>query len=104
LALLSIAGEPQSVAPRGEYLLNAEATDYESLLVAWLSEVLFWLDGKRVGFHRLQVTRLDPVRVDAVGFGEPGHAGKLIVKAVTWHQLRIARTTEGWAADVYLDV
>jgi len=26
------------------------------------------------------------------------------VKAVTWHQLRIARNESGWIAEVYLDI
>ena len=102
--MLSISGEPLAVQPRFEYPLSAEGSDYESLLVAWLSEVLFWFDGKRVAFRRFRVTHLDPGRVEAVGFGEPGHATKLLVKAVTWHQLRVTPVHSGWIAEVYLDI
>ncbi len=104
LAMLSIADEPAAVSPRTEYPLRAEGGDYESLLVDWLSEVLFWFDARHVGFHRFEVTRIDPARLEATGFGEPGHAAKLIVKAVTWHQLRVEKTAGGWVAEVYLDI
>jgi protein archease len=104
LAMLSIADEPASVTPRFEYSLRAEGGDSESLLVGWLSEVLFWFDGRNVAFHRFRITRMDPEHVEGTGFGEPRHAAKLIVKAVTWHQLRVARSKAGWVAEVYLDI
>src|ERR1019366_4188453 len=79
VALVSIACEIEEVAPRTEYALSATGTDHESLLVNWLSEGLYWFDGER-------------------------NRSNLIVKAVTWHQLRIARSDGGWMAEVYLDI
>lgn len=108
LALVSIAGEVDDVEPRQEYRLEATGGDTESLLVAWLSEVLYWFDGKRVGFRRFQVGNLQPQHIAAVGLGEPRetgrHRAKLIVKAVTWHQLQIKQEGGRWSATVYLDV
>lgn len=108
LALVSIASEVQDVEPHHEYPLEAEGSDPEALLVAWLSEVLYWFDGKRIAFRSFRVTEMDSERLSAVGLGEPRnanrHRAKLIVKAVTWHQLKIAQADGGWMADVYLDV
>ena len=82
--------------------------DYESLLVAWLNEVLYWFDGKRIAFRQFRIEEIEPERVTAVGWGEPRdplrHRAKLIVKAVTWHQLKVSRCDDGWVAEVYLDV
>lgn len=103
LAMLSIAGA-ESTTGDIEYPLKAAGSDYESLLVAWLSEVLYWLDAKGIGFRSFHVTLLHPDRIEAVGLGKPGHFATLVVKAVTWHQLRIARTADGWMAEVYLDI
>lgn len=107
-AMLSIACELDDVAPRFEYALSATGTDYESLLVNWLSEVLYWFDGKRIALREFRVTRLDPQSIQAAAWGEPRgaarHRSKLIVKAVTWHQLRIARSDNGWIGEVYLDI
>ena len=108
LALVSISSEIEDVAPRQEYRLEAAGADLESLLVAWLSEVLYWFDGKRIAFRRFRVAEMDSRGIAAAGLGEPWdpdrHRAKLIVKAVTWHQLRVAETRDGWVAEVYLDV
>ena len=108
LAMLSIAADPAAVLPREEYPLAVESGDRESLLVDWLNEVLYWFDGKRVALREFRVTHLEPESMRATGWGEPydadWHRSKLIVKAVTWHQLRIARHDGGWLAEVYLDI
>lgn len=108
LALVSIAGDIDNVEARCGYPLEAAGTDYESLLVAWLSEVLYWIDGKRITFCRFRITEIGPARLTATGWGEPcdpiRHRTKVIVKAVTWHQLRVAEAAQGWVAEVYLDI
>jgi SHS2 domain-containing protein len=108
VAMLSIGCEIEDVAPRVEYALSATGTDYESLLVNWLSEVLYWFDGKCIALREFRVAQLaqDSIRVAAWGEPRDGarHSAKLIVKAVTWHQLKIARSGDGWLAEVYLDI
>jgi SHS2 domain-containing protein len=108
VAMLSIAAELDDVSPRIDYPLQASGTDYESLLVNWLSEVLYWTDGKLVAFRKFRVDTITPTAVSAVGKGEPRdparHRAKLIVKAVTYHQLRVIQTPDGWCAEVYLDI
>lgn len=108
LALVSIASEVETVAPRSEFPLAAAGSDYESLLVNWLSEVLFWFDGRRIAFREFRITHLDPEKVEGIGRGEPRdpwrHTGRLMVKAVTYHQLKIAPAAGGWCAEVYLDI
>ena len=107
-AMVSIAVELDDISPRGEYPLAASGSDYESLLVNWLSEVLYWMDGERVAFRHFRVGDISPTRVSGVAMGEPWdrarHRAKLIVKAVTYHQLKVVQTPEGWCAEVYLDI
>jgi len=107
-AMLSIACELDDVAPKVEFAISATGADYESLLVNWLSEVLYWFDGMRIALREFQVTHLEPDSIRATAWGErrdvEHHRSKLIVKAVTWHQLKIAQTESGWMAEVYLDI
>ncbi len=107
-AMASIALELEDIAPRREYPLSAEGPDLEALLVNWLSEVLYWMDGERIAFRRFRLDRVSPTAVTGAGLGEPRdparHRAKLIVKAVTYHQLRVAEVPEGWTAEVYLDI
>ncbi len=108
LALLSIAREIEDVSPREEYPLEASGHDRESLLVNWLSEVLYAIDGSRLALHHCRVAGITETRVNGFGAGEPGdptrHRAKLVVKGVTYHQLRIAEGPDDWYAEVYLDI
>ncbi len=108
LALESIAVETEAIEPRQEYRLEATGEDYESLLVNWLSEVLYWIDGEQLVFHHFRVAEITPSGVTGRGIGErrdpERHRAKLIVKAVTYHQLHVAETPQGWVAEVYLDI
>lgn len=108
LALISIASEVADVLPTVEYPIEVTAGDPESLLVAWLSEVLYYFDGRRIAFRRFRVDHVSSTRLAAAGLGQPfdptRHHVKLIVKAVTWHQLRIRQHGGEWTAEVYLDI
>lgn len=107
-ALTAIAVELEDIEPRERYALAAEGEDTEALLVNWLSEVLYRLDGQRILMRRFTVAGLAPNRVTGEGWGEPRdplrHRAKLVVKGVTYHQLQIAHDAEGWTAEVFLDV
>ncbi len=108
LAMLSIAGDPEAAEARAEYAIAVESGDRESLLVDWLNEVLYWFDGKRITFRDFRVEEFGDTAIRAVGVGEPWdeerHRAKLIVKAVTYHQLNIERRGDRWCAEVFLDI
>ena len=108
LALLSIRAEIEDVAPANEYPLTAAGADYESLLVNFLSEVLYVVDGTPVALRSVRVKSLAETAIGATGWGEPRdparHRVKVIVKAVTYHQLKIEQTGQKWSATVYLDI
>jgi SHS2 domain-containing protein len=108
LALEAIAFEPQEVRPHSAYPIAVTGEDCESLLVNWLSEVLYYLDARRVLMCRFRVERLGPQSVVAQGWGEPldpaRHRAKVIVKGVTYHQLKIECAGGVWCATVYLDI
>jgi SHS2 domain-containing protein len=108
LAMLSIRADVDDVEPRHEFPIAATGADFESLLVNFLSEALYLVDGTQTAFRRVRVDSLSETAIAATGLGEPHeharHHVKLIVKAVTWHQLRIEKTAEGYSAQVYLDI
>jgi len=108
LALLSIAGDPDVASPKERYELSVTSGDRISLLVDWLNEVLYWFDGKRIAFHNFEIVEFAETALKATAFGEPRdrerHRAKLIVKAVTYHQLKIEEHAGQWIAEVFLDV
>lgn len=96
-----------------EWEVSAAGEDQEALLVNWLSEILYLLDATGVAIHSVDVADWEMAsngewRGRGVVRGEPRreeeHPARLIVKGITWHQLQVRKTGEGWCAEVYLDV
>ncbi len=73
--------------------LAVTAADPESLLVAWLDELLFVFETERLIFARFDVTLPAPGSLAAVAHGEPfepaRHRGGVVVKAATYHQIEV---------------
>jgi len=107
-ALVEIAMETAAILPRTAYRLEAEGDSTESLLVNWLNEVLYLLDGERLAMSKFRVDELTTNRVTGEAHGEPRdavrHRPKLVIKGVTYHQLRIERDGQDWTCEVYLDI
>jgi SHS2 domain-containing protein len=107
LALVSIAMEIDQIEPRCPYPIAAQGEDRESLLVNWLNEVLYYVDGEGVALRRFELQKADDDTALGIGYGEPRgdrHHAKLIVKGVTYHQLRVEQSPDGWMCEVYLDI
>jgi len=108
LALQHIALDASEARPAQEFEISAEGPDEESLLVNFLSEALYLIDGRRIAIARLAVERLSETQASARLWGEPRdparHPPKLVVKGVTYHQLRVRQNADGWTAEVYLDI
>lgn len=107
-ALVWLAFELDNVEEREAWQLEAKGEDWDSLLVNWLSEVLYLMDARRLLLRRFEVTRIGPQAVAGRGFGEPCnpalHRAKLVIKGVTYHQLQVEQRPEGWYAQVILDI
>ncbi len=111
-AMCALACDPATIEERERRAVRASGADLESLLFDWLAETLAIQDGEKLFFRRVDVDALSdssaPLSVTGTAHGEKydrarHHAGTYI-KAVTYHQLRVERTAEGWKATVYLDV
>lgn len=107
-ALICILLDAPRIGPLEKIPISALGGDYESLLVNWLNEVLYYVDCKRLALASFDILRLDETSIEAIASGEPRdpakHPAKIVVKGVTYHQLKIAREDEDWIAEVYVDV
>jgi SHS2 domain-containing protein len=107
-ALWSLMVEPAAVEPRQTIPVTVEAADRESLLVAWLNELLYLYEAKGFIGRDCTVSSLTDARLDAVLAGETVDPTRHVivshVKAVTYHQLHVGRTAGGWEARVVVDV
>jgi SHS2 domain-containing protein len=107
-ALLSIIVDLDSVEPTQEVGIERAAPDAPSLLVDWLSEILYLYDAEGWLLSKFRFDRLEETKLAARARGEKFHPGRhkvnLLVKAVTYHQLVLEETPEGWRAQVYVDI
>ena len=111
-AMLAYGWELSTVRARQRVQIQASGTDRESLLYAWLSEILSLTDARAFAFKRVAVTKYKAqgtrYQVQGTAFGEPfdrtRHRAHTYIKAVTYHQLAVRETPTGFNATVYLDV
>jgi SHS2 domain-containing protein len=98
----------RSVEPREELPLQVEASDPPGLLVNWLSEILYRVDAEGWLFCDFELQNLTEHSLSATARGErfdrSRHRVKLLVKAITYHQLAFEETARGWRARVFVDI
>src|SRR5271157_5436154 len=108
LAMLTLACDLDAIGEKQSRGLVAAGADNESLLYAWMVEILAIADAEQLVFRRADVTAIDGGRVRGTLYGEPfdkaRHQAGTYIKAVTYHQLKVEKTAEGWTARVFLDV
>lgn len=107
LALTAIVLDASALQAASTREISAPGESPEDACVNLLNEVLWLLDGERWAPARVHVS-VRPGEVGATLEGEPRddlrHPPRIVVKAATYHQLRVAETSVGWEVEVYLDV
>ena len=107
-ALSAIVVELDDIEPRIAYPIAASGDDDQSLLVNWLNEALYYLDARRIVLRRFRIEHFGDGRVAGQAWGEPRdpikHRPKVIVKGVTYHQLKIEQRPDGCQVQVFLDI
>ena len=101
--------EPDAIA---EQTLRANGANREELLVGWLSEVLYFIDAEGWSFGEFRIVRIGENAgewtVEGRGIGsrrDPSSRSRAVpVKAVTYHQISVRKTDDGWEAVVYFDI
>jgi SHS2 domain-containing protein len=107
-ALLSvIVSNPESGEPRESLALHIAGSDLEYLFVDWLDELLFLFESKRFLASEFETQR-DDTGLSATVRGEPCDPARHVlaheVKAVTYHGLEVEQSSDGWRAEVILDI
>jgi SHS2 domain-containing protein len=107
LAFTELVTSVDSIDCRVERRFQLQEGDIEALLVSWLQELLYLLDTEDLVFGRFQV-KLHNFSLEATAWGDvfdPNiHTMNTEVKAVTYHQLEVAKSDQGWQAQVIFDI
>jgi SHS2 domain-containing protein len=109
LALQSVLVENlAAVEPRRCVYVQLPADELEYLLFDWLKALLFHFEVEQMLFARFEVSVDASTGLSAEAWGEPFDRGRHElsheVKAITYHDLKVEQTPEGWLAEVIVDI
>lgn len=107
-ALLNWIGEPPDDPTEVCLDVTVESQDLEGLLVSWLQELLFLFQHRLLYTSRFLEIDLTDTKLEcsvmARVWKQSSYENFREVKAVTYHQLRVAREGELWRAEIILDL
>jgi SHS2 domain-containing protein len=84
--------------------IKLEGIDRESLLVAWLNELLYLHESEGLGFVEIEIQHLDETSLQATVRGASTQQWLKEIKAVTYHNLSIEEKESGLEVTLVLDV
>lgn len=80
----------------------------ESLLIAFLNELVFYLDAEGFIGRDIEIKSLKAESVEATVSGEEfdpdRHERRLLIKAATYHNITVEKMDGVWAASVIFDI
>ena len=98
----------KSAKSRKQKSLTVEGSDVADLLINFLREILYLVNGKAFIIGTCEITECGSKKLATRLWLEPynrkKHAIKTEVKAVTYHGLNVEKTKSGWKARVIFDV
>lgn len=99
----------EAVKPREMRAFEICSEDLEGLLFDFLNELLYIHDVEFLIFSEIEAqVDIEAFKLKAVCRGErfnpERHRSGIVVKAVTYHEMRIERVEQGWRARVVFDI
>lgn len=103
LGMFALADTELEPSPRLSRSLQLEALDNESLLVAFLNELLFFGEAENLGFDSFEVN-VQGHQLTSQLTGAAFVTRKKEIKAVTYHNLEIKSSPDGLEVQLVFDV
>jgi SHS2 domain-containing protein len=108
LAMLDIMAEigKSKVKKHQKIKIEQKADNLEELFINWLNELLSLSATKELIFSDFQIDKVDRNTLQATVIGEDikNYKVNTEIKAATYHQLRLEKTSSGWQAQIIFDV
>ena len=88
--------------------LIVEGEDLPDLMVRWLSEILYLFNGEQILVSAIEISSISPTRLQSklsvTSLNKGRHEILREIKAVTYHQIAVEKTPDGWEARVIFDI
>jgi SHS2 domain-containing protein len=116
--MYSLITNLNSIKEKKTIEVSVESPSLDGLIISWLNELIFHFDaygfiGKKIIINEFTPSLsasggLLPFKLKASIKGEEfdpeRHEGKLLIKAATYHKLRIEKVDDIWEIDVIFDI
>jgi len=99
-----LIADPAGVEPACELLLELSAYDTETLLVAWLSELLYLHERDGLVFVEFDLQEVSSTHLAATVRGGEAQETRRHIKAVTFSELDVRGTERGLETNIVFDV
>lgn len=104
LGMAMLMADVDAIALDVERKVELEEFDTETLLVSWLTELLWFNEQTDAVFVHYEIGKLTPKRLKATVRGGSAAGQWKHIKAVTFHDLNISQTDDGYEVTVVFDV
>ena len=104
LGMAMLMVDVDAIEPDVERQVQLEEFDTETLLVSWLTELLWFNEETDAVFVQYEIQKLTPKRIKATVWGGLAVDQWKHIKAVTFHDLKIIQTDDGYEVTLVFDV
>ena len=107
-AMMEIMVSCKSAEKSNHLKISLDGEDLTELMVHWLGEILYLFHGEKKVVTRLEIDSISLSHLDAtlelVSFNTDLHEVLCEIKAVTFHQIEVAKKNDQWEAKVIFDL
>ncbi|MBU4320008.1 MAG: archease [Thermodesulfovibrionales bacterium] len=108
IGMYSLITDLDDVKGEKSISISVESNSLEGLLVSWLNELIFHFDaynfiGKDIVILEMSDRKLK-ANVKGEEFDTERHERKLLLKAATYHRLKVEKVRDIWEADIIFDI
>ncbi len=108
LGMFSLVADLEKVRDSTPLEVRLDEDDVEELFHAWLAELLYHFEVDQIILSRFEVHEASETTITATCWGEPidltRHTIRTQIKSVTYHELKVLYSTDGYTAEVLFDI
>lgn len=106
--MYNLITDTEAVERKRDMDVEVKSHSLEGLLVSWLNELIFQFDtygfiGRDINIREFSENEIKAT-LTGEEFDESRHDKRLLIKAATYHQLKIERVGEEWKAEIIFDI
>ncbi len=108
IGMYSLITDLNDIKGKNTIEVSIESHSLEGLLVSWLNELIFQFDtygfiGKKIVIQGIEDKKV-VANISGEEFDPERHERKLLIKAATYHRLRVEKVRDVWEIDVIFDI